>query len=201
MSQTIQQNRYDRLLRRVAGMIGPGSKVSEVVPDLLPTIDVENVPGELLWPMDTRLSQGGGALTANAAEFPTAQVRNPDNSGLLITVTMMMISCDVAATILWGAVTTDLSGFIATQVFRDNRGFSPNTPAGVITQVSSAGPGVGTMQVRLPAGTPLIIQDPNGVAVLPPSWGIRFATDQAVSSINYGFFWRERVAEESELLA
>lgn len=201
MSQTIQQNRYDRLLRRVAGMIGAGSKVSEVVPDLLPTIDVENVPGELLWPMDTRLSQGGGALTAAALEFPTAQVRNPDDSNLLITVTSMMISCDVTCTVLWGAVTTDLSGFIVTQVFRDNRGFSPSLPAGVITQVSSPGPGVGTIQLRLLANTPLIIQDPNGVAVLPPSWGLRFATDQAASTINYGFFWRERVAEQSELLS
>ena len=201
MSQTIQQNRYDRLLRRVAGMIGPGSKVSEVVPDLLPTIDVENVPGELLWPMDTRLGQGGGARTAAAAEFPTGQVRNLDDSGLLITVTTMIVSCSVGATILWGAITTDLTEIIVSQVFRDNRGVTPNIPTGRISQASSPGPGVGTMQVRLTADTPLIIQDPNGIAVLPPSWGLRVATDQAASTIAYGFYWRERVAEESELLS
>ncbi len=48
MGQELQQNRYDQLIRRVGGIIGPGSKVVEALGELFPVIDVENVPGELL---------------------------------------------------------------------------------------------------------------------------------------------------------
>jgi len=54
----LQQNRYDQLLRRVGDLKGPGSKVNDVLQELFPTIDVENVPGELLFLMGTHIGLG-----------------------------------------------------------------------------------------------------------------------------------------------
>ena len=203
MSDEIQQTRYDRLIRRVAGIIGPGSKVGTVVTELLPVLDVESVPGELLKLAGTQLGFGGGRIVGAAAQCPAAMVRNPDESGLLITVTDIYLSTSTGAItrFLGGLQTAALTGGVSTQIFRDTRDFSPNLPTGAISQESAVALGGATIQFRTLSDANLHIHAENGICVLQPGWGIRFAADVAASSMTYSFFWRERPAQQSELLA
>ena len=58
----VQQNRWDQLIRRVSGSIGPGSRVSETLSELLPVMDVERVPGELLRLMGTDVAMASETM-------------------------------------------------------------------------------------------------------------------------------------------
>ena len=201
MTSEIQQNRYDQLLRRVGGLIGPGSKVSEVISELFPMFDVENMPGELLRLAGTRLCLGGGALAGVAAESPTAVLENPAGTGMLLTLERVDIGTDTSMIVRWGVQ----NGFRATAVaigtedFRDVREFAPDQPTANVRQISEAALPNGTNQSRLSANRNLVLDPPNGVCVLPPGTSFEIGSGTNNVGIFYGFSWRERVAEQSEL--
>lgn len=199
MTYEVQQTRWDRIIRRVSGSIGPGSRVSETISELFPMIDVERVPGELLILGGTAISHGGGFLTAAGAQFPTAQLFNPANSNHLITITGVYFSVLITATILWGTSVTQRGTVISTQTFRDTRSLAPSLPVGQVSQDSSATQATATNQSRLLGNVVLKLEDPNGVAVLAPGTGFDIGSTIAANTMHYGFYWRERPAEQSEL--
>ncbi len=199
MTYEVQQTRWDRIIRRVSGSIGPGSRVSETISELFPMIDVERVPGELLILGGTRIANGGGNIFSIAAEFPFAQLFNPIDSGHLITVTGLNVSCNVLTTFIWGNSTNQRGALIGTELFRDTRDLTPAMPVGSISQESNVVQAAATNQSRQLASTPFKIEDPNGVSVLAPGTGLEIGGVTANSQLFYSFYWRERPAEQSEL--
>jgi len=195
----IQQNRYDQLIRRVAGIIGPGSKVSEVLTELFPVIDVERVPGELLILAGTRIAMGGGIVSALAAVAPKAQLFNPAGSETIITLTQVVITVVPTNIIRWGRSNVSFAANNATAAYRDYRNAITNIPVGQVHALNVAALATATGQTKLLSNTPLILKDENGIAVLEPGSGFEIGAGVVQADLNWAFFWRERPAQPSEL--
>jgi len=199
MTTEIQQNRYDQTLRRVAGMIGPGSKVSEVLSELFPMFDVEPTAGELLLLGGYRTCFGGGTITGAAGEAPRAQLFNPADSSILITITKVQVSASTAVVMRYGRRDVQIAATIQTQIFRDFRQPVTPQPVGEVSQLSSLTQANATGQFLTAANVLNELTDANDVAVLAPNTGFEIGTNVNTSKLHYTFFWRERTAEPSEL--
>lgn len=199
MSQELQQNRYDRLIRRVGGLIGVGSKVSEVIGELFPMIDVENLPGELFVLAETRLGMGAVTNAGFAALQNHHQLFNPVDSGQIITISHINIMSNATQLIRYGLVTVPLAAAITNRQFRDSRlPIGPNTLGELRgAQLAATTPNVGRIAVI--ANTNNVLEDRNDIAVLGPGTGFELLTESVNSSFLTSFFWRERAAEASEL--
>jgi len=200
VTNEIQQNRYDRLLRRVAGIIGPGSKVSEVLSELFPVLDVESVPSELLILAGTRTAWGGGTVTGLAAEKPKMGLFNPAGSNTIITLTHVIASSPSASTFRWGINTNELSGLISTQIFGDTRNPLAQLPVGRIASESSAALANATGQQSVIARGPVHLSNPNDLAILRPGIGFEIGNNTNAAILFVTFYWRERPMETSETL-
>ena len=194
----IQQGRYDALLRRVADLKGPGSKVNDVLEELFPVFDVENLPAELYILGRTDLAMGGGFVGNVAAQVGRGQILNPVGSGKVITVTQAGISSSVASTMRWGRRDTPLTSNLSTQIFRDTRHPLTNLPTGQIRSQTSVALANANGQTRLLANTPWVLKDENGIAVLAEGAGFEIGGNVIDTPISFFFYWRERVAEPSE---
>lgn len=199
MSSDLNTNRYDRIIRRVGNMVGAGSRVSEVLSELFPVIDLERVPAELLLLGGTRTAMGGGALSATAAVAGKGQLFNPADSGMLITITDIWISCSSSVVIRWGRSNVSFAARISTETFTDSRNPVVNLPVGQIHQLNVAAFANATNQVRVLASDPLHISPRKAIAILSPGFGFEVGSGTVNVTVNYGFNWRERVAEQSEL--
>jgi len=195
----IQQSRYDRLLRRVADLKGPGSKVNDVLQELFPVIDVEQVPGELLFLSGTKLGWGGAQKTGDAVKKAGVQLFNPVGSGQLVTVEeLVLIVSGSARRLHIGITTITLPTNTGLALLRDTRsGSNVNTAA----QVRTSGDAIATtnMSVRLAGNTTISLSPRNGFCVLGPGTGLTVVDDSDQQTINVSFFWRERIAEPSEV--
>jgi len=201
MSQ-IQQGRYDALMRRVADLKGGGSKVNDVLEELFPMIDVENLPPELYILAQTDLCFGGGRTNGGVGTAGRGQLFNPSGSGKILTVTQAAFSAGAAGIIRWGRQDTPQAARLTTELFRDTRkqkGAVLSLPVGQIRVEASAALANATGQTFIDASVPFTITDPNGFAVLAPDTGfeIGFGTTNVLAT--FYFYWRERVAEPSEL--
>ncbi len=201
MTNEIQQTRYDRLLRRVAGIIGPGSKVGEVLTELFPTIDVENVPSELLLLMGTRTAFGGGSITASAGESPKMGLFNPAGSNTIVTLTdVVAITGTNANVIRWGLNTNELGTIISTQQFTDTRNALNQLPVARVATESAVALANATGQTRVTINVPFYLRGKNDLAMLRPGIGFEIGCNATTSLIMVTFYWRERPMETSELL-
>jgi len=194
----IQQGRYDTLLRRVADLKGPGSKVNDVLEELFPMFDVENLPDELYRLANIDLCMGGGAIGAVASQAGRGQLLNPAGSGKIITLTQAAFSVRATSTIRWGRNDTVQTGNLSTQIFRDVRHSLGNLPTGQIRFESSVALANANGQVRALADTAFVLKDENGIAVLTEGTGFEIGTNVLNIATNFYFYWRERVAEPSE---
>jgi len=199
VTNELQQTRYDRTIRRVGGIIGPGSKVAEALGELFPVIDVERIPGELLALGGTGLAQGSSILTAAAGERPSIMLFNPVDSGKLITVTTVFVSSSTGQIIRWNVNTTPLAVTVVGAQFRDGRLGIGTIPAGTILEESKVATTVTRGQGRVLSGDMFQIKDDNSVAVLSPGSGMEVGGANVATTLNVSFAWRERAAEQSEL--
>ena len=199
MTNEIQQNRYDQLVRRVTGSIGPGSKVAETISELFPMLDVENLPAELYRLGDTRLCFGGGLLNPVAGQAPRAMVFNPAGSGVLVTVTDAIVSSSLVVIIRWGVTNASLGAAVGSERFLDTREFTPDQPTAEVHQLASVTLAGATNQARMLTSSPFNLAPRNSVAVLAPGTGFEIGFGTVNSEMTFGFYWRERVAEQSEL--
>ena len=198
MTYEVQQTRWDRIIRRVSGSIGPGSRVSETISELFPVMDVERVPGELLFLGGTKLGLGGTQIVGIAKAG--IQLFNPVNSGNLVTVEEVHISVGWGETqqIFLGITPTAFPIDTGLAFVRDTReGISIETVAQLRTDTSAVA--TLNMSIRVLANTDAIINPRNGVAVLAPGTGVSIVNTINVNVLNVTFFWRERPAEQSEL--
>jgi len=198
VTDTLQQNRYDQLLRRVGGIIGPGSKVGSVVTDLFPMIDVENVPAELYALMGTKMGWGGANQAAFAGLVNRVQLFNPAGSGLLVTVTRMDITSATGQNIAMGLVDTELTN-VPSEQLRDGRQFASPLPAAQLRIDTIAGAAPLNWRSQLLGGRPFTILDKQGIAVLSPGTGLQLSAIAQNTNLITGWMWRERPAEQSEL--
>ncbi len=199
MPNQLQQTRYDQLIRRAGGIIGPGSKVAEALAELFPMIDVERVPGELLLLGGTHICFGSEQSTGGGADFGTIQLFNPVDSGQLLSISSVNLNVSGGATIRWNIEIVALTNLSTNSAFRDGRLTAALRPVGQIRTVLTAAATTRMGQVRLNAGEPFMLEDINTVAVLAPGTGLTFQSTQFATTLNAAFNWRERVALESEL--
>jgi len=200
MGHEVQQTRWDQLIRRAGGSIGPGSRVAESLSELFPVLDVETLPAELLFLNGTRLAFGSVNLGASAAEFSKIQLFNPPGSGMLVTLTSAYFNTSGAAVSIEASFS---SAALATPVgnapLRDTRTGVAVLPVATINQEQDASGIPSFIQFRLNSIDTLKITDPNGIVVLAPGTGITWAPQIVNNALMATFFWRERVTVASEL--
>jgi len=199
MTYEVQQTRWDRIIRRVSGSIGPGSRVSETISELFPVLDVERVPGELLILGGTNICSGGGLANPAVGESATVQLFNPADSGHLVTLTGLYSAHSSTTDFRWGTTATQRGTPIATETFRDTRSLAPAAPVAQVSVDSAVALADGTNQCRVLASTPFQMHEPNGIAVLAPGTGFEFGNVTTNINLTFAFYWRERPVEESEL--
>jgi len=197
----LQQSRYDRLVRRAGGLIGPGSKVSDALSDLFPVIDVENMPGELLRLMETKLLIGGTQFAATAGNTTSIQVFNPADSGNLVVVSTAYVSGTSADNYVAGVSVAEFGTFVQRMVSRDTRGTKIIQGVAQIKTTSGvAFSSAGALTWRSVANSTHTLDDANGVAILFPGTGFFVQKFTNASIMNCGFLVRERPFLQSELL-
>lgn len=199
MSQELQQTRYDKLLRRVGGIIGPGAKVSEVLGELFPVLDVENAPIELLALMDTRLAGGGVSRAATAAVNTRVQLFNPLGSGKLIKISNVAAQPGSVQLISMGIVNTSLGTNAGVARFFDSRFSTTVLPVGQIRFGTNVAVAPNVYQVVVDSVRSMLIENLKGVAVLSPGFGFQVTTNLVNTAIVVSFLWEERPVEQSEL--
>lgn len=199
MTSDLQQTRYDQVVRRVGGIIGPGAKVSEALSELFPMIDMENLPGELLLLGGTRPAFGGGNVNGVAAESASAQLFNPAGSGLIATLTSVHAGSSSSGRMRWGTSFTSFGLPLSTELSRDTRVTGAPSATCQVHARSAVAQANATGQTRILANTNLYLTDPKGVAILAPGTGFEIGSAQTNSGFSFVFYWHERVALDSEL--
>jgi len=196
----INQNRWDQLVRRVAGLIGPGSKVNNTIGDLFPMLDVENLPGELYLLAGTRLATGGAVQVGAAGESARVQLFNPADSGVICTLTTAIVASPGPNNVRYVLTPNAASTLTTSAQARDTRLGIITTPTCEVRTESSVTILAGNGEFRILGNAFNQLTDPNGIAVLGPGTGIIFNTVVLAQTLSVAFFWREREAEASELL-
>jgi len=198
MTYEVQQTRWDRILRRVTGSVGPGSRVSETISELMPVLDVERVPAELLLLGGTQIVIGHSTAPAIAATFAAVSVLNPVASGNIITITSVQ---------LWNSnidrlnvsLTENVLPSAGTQAIRDGRRGVTGIPVGRALFDNPLVAGGVRGQIRINADEPIFWSDENSIAVLVPGTALLITAENLFSALEANWMWRERPAEESEL--
>jgi len=194
----IQQNRYDALVRRVCGIVGAGSMVNDSLTELFPVLDVENLPGELMFLAGMKLAHGGAGLAAGAGEFPQINLVNPADSGHIMTISSVVIEADAVNNMSTALAAEVVNTDVGSAAVRDTRSGIMATAGRVDTAVPLAA--IASVNIfRISAASPLTLRDPNGVAVLSPGNMYQVGCLTSNQTIRVSYWWRERAAEPSEL--
>ena len=198
MSQDLQTARYDQLVRRVGALYGGGSKVTEVLAELFPVLEVEDTTPELLALTGWRTAWQSTSRPPNVATASTSQLRNPVGSGIIAAVTLLGIQT-VTAIAVQAQITTALIGTPVSGLFRDSRF---GVPRSTVCQVSSAdGPIIGGgMRFITEANVNIFLRDDNGIVILTPGTELSVSSTGFNIDMTLNYFWRERAAAPSELL-
>lgn len=197
MSNELQQTRYDQLVRRVGGIIGPGSKVGEALSDLFPVLDVENQPPELLALAGWRTAWQSTERTSGVGNDSTSQLFNPVDSGHLVAVTQVHIRTGSATSIDIEIQNTALAAGTP-GLYRDGRYGVPRRTVAVASSLDGGTTG-GGLRIFAESSVPFSLRDDNGLVVLSPGTGLNIGTVAQNIALLVNYFWRERPAERSEL--
>jgi len=198
VSQDLQQARYDQLVRRVGALYGGGSKVTEVLAELFPVLELENTTPELIALSGWRTAWQSTSRLSGIGNDSTSQLFNPVGSGFLVAVTQLLIRCSADS-----AVDIEIQGVPITAgvpgLYRDGRFGVPRNTVATAASLDGGTTGGGLRIVTL-AGITFPIRDDNGIVVLSPGTGLSIGTVTQNITLSVNYFWRERVAQESELL-
>jgi len=195
----IQQNRWDQLVRRAAGIVGGGSQVNDTLNELFPVIDVERVPIELLALMGTGVAWGQVSSPAVAAQVARAQLFNPADSGKIIAVTSVFYRSATVMDMFFGVLQVALANKSAVPRYRDSRFGTTLTPVAELRTDDNAAATPASFRTGTTAVGFDELRDDNGIAVLSPGLGLVCSGSAVNTEMRVSFLWRERVAEPSEL--
>ena len=194
----IQQNRWDQLVRRVAGIVGGGSQVNDTLNELFPVLDVENVPIELLALAGTKVGMCSNALPAVAAIRNHHQLFNPLDSSMLLVVTTVSMYSAALAEFRFSTFIGELATLVGNERRRDTRAGTLADLVGQQRATADVVSGGLDFRMRVLADTTKVFSDPNGIAVLFPGTGLTITNQTLNQTSTVGFMWRERVFQESE---
>ncbi len=198
----LQQTRYDKLIRRVANIVGAGAIVTETLQEVFPVLDLENVPGELMVLGGWRLAHRGTDITAGGAQQTASQLFNPVDSGQVIVVTRVIVTLDALDTLGMRLDTTPLTSSNGFGQFRDARAGDPITDASVgNTRIQTPLAITPLAEFRVAGDDPFFLEDKNDVAVLMPGNGLTFGTGGNGRRLLVSYWWRERVLEAAEFVS
>jgi len=194
----IQQNRWDQLVRRVAGIVGGGSQVNDTLNELFPVMDIENVPGELLALQPFDLGMVSGAFGNSAGEFNHHQIFNPEGSNVLIVITTVSFFSSVSQDMRFSNFIGALPTLAGNERRRDTRsGTLASLVAQHRTDQSIVNGGL-DYRIRVQSNTDKTFTDANGISILFPGTGFTVTTGTVNTASTVAFMWRERVFQESE---
>lgn len=197
----LQQTRYDKLVRRVANIVGAGAIVTETLQEVFPVFDLENVPAELLVLGGWRLAHRGTDITPAAGNTSASQLFNPVDSGHVIVLTTVTASTIANDTIGYRLDTTPLTSSNGFGQFRDARAGDPITDAAVgNTRINNNLAIAPLAEFRSAASIVNVLEDKPAVAVLLPGNGFTLGGQTAANRLIINYWWRERVLEPSELV-
>jgi len=194
----LQTARYDRLVRRVGGIIGPGSKVTEALSELFPMFDVENMPHELLVLANTQTVFSTLIVQPVAAEFSQAQLFNPAGSATIVIPSSVYIAGTTGG-VAWELTETQIDPPGFSGQFRDTRSGFGLESAGKVSGDTNAVLIPQRGRINIIGAETYHLHDSDGIAVLGPGTGITFSQATVNFSLIVTFFWREREALQSEL--
>ena len=200
MSQDLQQARYDQLIRRVGALYGGGSKVTEVLAELFPVIEVENTTPELLalsgWRVAWQQIQTNGVM----AETSAVQLVNPVGSNILVAVTQIIFAMYTQPQDFIQMEVTDtlFSSAPIRGLFRDARFGGNRATAADLRRFTNMPTGAG-IRTQIFLDVENTIRDDNGLVVLTPGTAFQVGTTGNNIDLSVNFFWRERIAQESEI--
>ncbi len=197
-SQDLQQARYDQLVRRLGALYGGGSKVVEVLPELFPVIDVENLPPEALaytgWRTSWQMINQGNV----AAQTSACELSNPAGSGILASVTQVIIRVGTTDSIQMEVNAAPLVSAAIRGLFRDGRAGGQRATVCELRADPNVATGAG-LRLFITAGDLVTVRDDNGLVVLSPGSAFRVGSTGTNIFLDVNFLWRERTAEPSEL--
>ena len=199
MSQDLQQARYDQLVRRVGALYGGGSKVTEVLSELFPVLEVENTTPELIALSGWRTAWQSSERTSAVGQVSTSQLFNPAGSNIIAVVTHIEVALSPATALQVETQDTVLVAGAVSGLYRDTRFGVPRSTALQLRSVDGSPVG-GGLRYRLADGENLQIHDDNGIAVLTPGFGLAVGTVGTQNRLGVNYFWRERLAQSAELL-
>lgn len=199
MTNELQTARYDNLVRRLGGLLGPGSKVTETLSELFPVIETENLPAELLFLGGWITGMNTQVVDPTVGETSRVQVFNPVGSGKIAVLTDVHFqSLTVGAIEMFWQINETIFAASATGITRDTHaGFAVGTA--VVTADLSTGNTPQAGSFFIPQSETMHFHVENAIAVLAPGSGVEFGTRLDNVQLNATFFWRERVALPSEL--
>lgn len=200
MTFEVQQTRWDRMIRRVSGSIGPGSRVSETLSELFPVFDVEQAPAELLVLGGTQMAIGHTNENAVAAVFQNSELFNPVGSGSIITLLSISAFGGGGITLNMGLTTGSFTTNNPSLVgFADGRLLGAALPVGQCRDETSGA--VGAKDYLLLPGIYQngIFAPPKAIAVLTPGTGWAVGSSAVNLDLIVCYTWIERPAEQSEL--
>lgn len=199
MSQDLQQARYDQLIRRVGALYGGGSKVTEVLSELFPVIEVEDTTPELIALSGWRTAWQSIERSGVALQTTACQLFNPPGSNIIASVTRLDIATFMASTVQIETQDTVFAAAGVSGLYRDTRFGVPRSTALQVRSLNNVAVG-GGLRFRLLSQENFVVQDDNGIAVLTPGFGLAIGTATDDIRLNVNFYWRERLAQTSELL-
>lgn len=199
MTSELQQTRYDNLLRRVGGIIGPGSKVAEALAELFPVIEVESVPLELMRLTGWRLGMASDVRVAQAVLNNQGQLFNPADSGKLVVLERVDVQSDTAQHIEYDVGSNALTVDVGNTRARDTRDGIGSILIAQNRHVSQAGTIATIGSLFIEADVMFTLAPPQGICVLAPGTGFVITTTVQNTSMIRTFLWREREAEASEV--
>jgi len=199
-SQDLQQARYDQLIRRVGALYGGGSKVTEVLAELFPVIEVENTTPELLALSGWRLAWQQIQQNGVAAQVSALQLANPVGSNVVAAVTQIIFTQLTQPTdnIQMQLTNTLFTSAAIRGLFRDARFGGNRTTALELRSDANIPTGAG-LRIPVVLDVPVTIRDDNGLVVLTPGTAFQVGTTGNNVTFSVNFFWRERLAQESEI--
>lgn len=198
MTNELQTARYDNLVRRLGGLLGPGSKVTETLSELFPVVETENLPSELLYLGGWVLGMNTAITSGLAGQHSKAQVFNPVGTGKIAVVTDCWFDSITAQVIEWQINATPFAGIVTGATRDTHESFTEGT-AVATGATTSAVPTPQAGRFRIQANETFHFHADQNIAVLAPGSGIEFGCETQATTFNATFFWRERVALPSEL--
>lgn len=194
----IQTARFDGLFRRLFSIKGGGSLVSETLGEVFPTLDIERVPIELLKLSGWILGAAGISRTSGVGETVGVQLLNPAGSGKIIIPTSIWYTLGAASLTFFGFTEVALATAVVGRQ-RDTREGVLAQTAGILRSGDDPAAPIAGGLFRTIANETRMFHDQNGLAVLGPGTALTIVPTATNLRADAMFFWRERVAEPSEL--